>query len=120
MNINSELAGLEAVTGLKVRPDIQSAKDGENYITFTYATESPEIAADDQVEADTAILYVSLYTELTFDHMALKDTIRDYLEALDECVVSEIRTALDEYHAANNDLKYKRQTTFEVQITRWR
>jgi len=120
MNINTELAGLEELTHLKVRPDIQSAKDGENYITFTYATESPRLAADDEVEADTAIIYISLFTELTFDHMALKETIRDYLEQLDECIVTDIRTGLEEFHAANNDLRYKRRTTFEIEITRWR
>lgn len=120
MNINRELAGLETLTGLKVRPDIQTAKEGENYITFTYATEGPELAGDDEVYADTATLYVSLYTALNFDHMALKETIRDYLEALDMCIVTDIRTSLDEYHAATNDLKYKRHTVFEVQITRWR
>lgn len=119
MNVNEQLMGLETVTGLKVQPDLHTGSD-ENYITFSYASEKPEICADDAPEADTAIIYVSLYTEQTFNYMQLKETIKNYLESLDECVVANIFTNLEDYKTNANTVKYKRHTVFEVEITQWR
>ncbi len=120
MNVNEALLGLETVTGLKVRPDIRGAKDGENYIVFTYASEYPELASDDEVEADTAEIYVSLYTEPSYDYMTLKEQIKQYLESLDYCIVTSVGSVLEDYTTNTNSVKYKRHTTFEVEITKWR
>ena len=120
MNVNEAIMGLETVTGLKVRPDMRGEKDGENYIVFTYAAEYPELASDDGVDADTAEIYVSLYTEPSYDYMALKDQIKDYLEGLECCIVTNVGSVLEDYRTNTNSVKYKRHTTFEVSITKWR
>jgi len=119
MNVNKELMGLEAVTGLTVQPDIYLGEDG-NYIVFTYASENVELASDDAPEADTAIIYVSLYSEPDFDFMEMKETIKHYLESLDECVVTNVFTTTEEYKTNANVAKQKRHTVFEINITRWR
>lgn len=119
MNVNDFILGLEPLTGLKVQPDLHTGGE-ENYITFTYASEVPEICADDAPEADTAVLYVSLYTEQTYNYMELKETIKNYLESRDECVVTDVFTGLEDYKTNANTVKYKRHTTFVVEITQWR
>jgi hypothetical protein len=119
MNVNKELMGLEAVTGLTVQPDIYLGED-ENYIVFTYASEGVELASDDEPEADTAIIYVSLYSEPDFDFMEVKETIKQYLESLDESVVTNIFTTTEEYKTNANVVKQKRHTVFVTNITRWR
>ena len=120
MNVNEALLGLQTVTGLKVRPDMRNEKDDGNYIVFSYASEYPELASDDEVEADTAEIYVSLYTDPSYDYMALKEQIKQYLEALDYCIVTNVGSVLEEYRTNTNSVKYKRHTTFELEITRWR
>ena len=119
MNVNEFIRGLEPITGLKVQPDLHTGED-ENYITFTYANEAPEISADDEPEADTAILYVSLYTEQQLNYMELKEIIKNYFESCDECVVSNVFSQLEDYKTNANTVKYKRHTTFVVEITQWR
>ena len=119
MNVNDKLLGLEAVTGLKVQPDIHTG-DEENYIVFTYASEGVELAADDEPEADTATIYVSLYSEPGFNYMGTKQLIKDYLEALDECVVTNIFTTTEEYKTNANMVKQKHHTVFVMEITQWR
>ncbi len=119
MNVNEELIGLEAVTGLEVQPDIYTG-EAENYIVFTYASEGVELASDDGPEADTATIYVSLYSEPEFDFMEMKRTIKHYLESLDECVVSNVFTTTEEYKTNANLAKQKRHTVFVIEITRWR
>jgi hypothetical protein len=119
MNVNDFILGLEPLTGLKVQPDLHTGGE-ENYITFTYASEVPEICADDAPEADTATIYVNLYTEQSFNYLELKETIKNYFESRDECVVPLIYTGLEDYKTNANTVKYKRHTTFEVEITQWR
>ncbi len=119
MNINEQMLGLEAVTGLKVQPDLHTGSE-ENYITFTYASEVPDQCADDAPEADTAIIYVNLYTEQNYNYMQLKENIKYYLESLEECVVRNVFTNLEDYKTNANTVKYKRHTTFEIEITQWR
>ena len=52
--------------------------------------------------------------------MQLKETIKNYLESLDECVVANIFTNLEDYKTNANTVKYKRHTVFEIEITQWR
>ncbi len=118
MNVNDMLMGLEAVTGLKVQPDLHTGND-ENYITFTYASEVPAQSADDEPEADTANIYVNLYTEQTYNYFQLKESIKNYLESFDESIVTNVFTQLEDYKTNANTVKYKRHTTFELEITQW-
>ena len=119
MNVNPEMMGLGEVTGLSVFPDAHE-EDGQNYITFTYAGEEYELAADDAPEADTATLYVNLYTEMQFNFLAMKEQIKEYLEGLDYCTVTNIFTTVEEYRTNANSVKFKRHTTFIIDITKWR
>ena len=119
MNVNDKLMSLEAFTGLKVQPDIHTGED-DNYITFNYAAEGVELASDDEPEADTATIYVNLYTEPGFNYMKTKEIIKNYLESLDWCNLYNILTTTEEYKTNANVVKQKRHTVFELEITQWR
>lgn len=119
MNVNDIIMELENVTGLEVCPDIYDGSQ-DNYIVFTYASEQVELAADDTPEADTATIYVNLYTEQQFNFMSVKEQIKGYFESLDECTVYDVFTTTEEYKTNANTVKYKRHTVFEVLITKWR
>lgn len=119
MNINEEFEQLERLTGIPVFPD-EADTEEDTYIVLTYAAEHPELSGDDSVYADTAVLYVSLYTDMAVDHMQWKEYIRDYLEELDMCVVTDIRTMVEDFKTNANSVKQKRRTIFTIEITRWR
>lgn len=119
MNVNPEMMRLEEVTGLSVFPDAHD-EDGQNYITFTYAGEGYELASDDTPEADTATIYVNLYTEMQYNFLSMKEKIKEYLESLDYSTVTNIFTNVEEYRTNANSVKFKRHTTFIIDITKWR
>jgi len=117
MNVNVELQELATVTGLPVSPDIYSG-NADKYITYEYTDERPVYWGDDTTMYDQAIIRVNLFTPPTFNYMALKHQIRDYLETLGE--LDDIESWLETFTAKNNLETTIRHTTFNVTITKAR
>ncbi len=117
MNVNSELQQLKNITGLPVYPDLYEG-DEESYIVYTYNDERPVFWGDDIPIEDEVTVQVSLYTPHGYNYMALKHTIRDYLESLG--VINDISSWIDTYTSKTNLEQKVRHTTFNVTITKER
>lgn len=82
MDINAKIMGLGAadVANCPVEQDVYSGK-ANRYITFTYEDERPDARGDNRVLSDTAYVQISYYVDKTYNYMADKHKIRNYLEA---------------------------------------
>lgn len=110
MNVNPLLMALKDITKLPVVPDIYEGSS-DKWITFTYQDERPVFFGDDEVLDDTAYISVNLFTPKDFNYMALKETIKTYLETIG------IVTNCESYVYMENQIPI-RQTIFEVTITK--
>ncbi len=116
MNVNSSIMALKDETGLPVAPDIYEGSETK-WITFVYEDERPVLSGDNAVLADRVYLQVQLWTPKDFNYMSLKEQIRDYLEEIEDCTVTSIRSFVNYYTTTE---KKMRQTIFNVEITQWR
>ena len=110
MNVNPLIMALKDITKLPVVPDIYEGTS-EKWITFTYQDERPVFFGDDEVLDDTAYISVNLFTPKDFNYMAVKETIKTYLETIG------IVTNCESYVYMENQIPI-RQTIFEVTITK--
>lgn len=112
MNVNSLLMELKNITKLPVSPDIYEGTT-DKWITFTYQDERPSFFGDNEILDDIAYISVNLFTPANFNYMALKKTIKRYLESIG------VLTNSESYVYTENQIPI-RQTIFEVQITKER
>lgn len=110
MNVNPLIMALKDITKLPVVPDIYEGTS-DKWITFTYQDERPVFFGDNEVLDDTAYISVNLFTPKDFNYMALKETIKTYLETIG------IVTNCESYVYMENQIPV-RQTIFEVTITK--
>jgi len=110
MNVNPLIMALKDITKLPVVPDIYEGTS-DKWITFTYQDERPVFFGDNEVLDDTAYISVNLFTPKDFNYMALKETIKTYLETIG------IVTNCESYVYMENQIPI-RQTIFEVTITK--
>lgn len=110
MNVNPLIMALKDITKLSVVPDIYEGTS-DKWITFTYQDERPVFFGDNEVLDDTAYISVNLFTPKDFNYMALKETIKTYLETIG------IVTNCESYVYLENQIPV-RQTIFEVTITK--
>jgi len=109
MNVNALIMELNNLTKLPVKPDLYEGSS-DKWITFTYQDERPVNFGDNEVLFDTAYISVNLFTPHTYNYMALKETIKTYLESIG------IVTNCESYVYLENQIPI-RQTIFEVTIT---
>jgi hypothetical protein len=112
MNVNSLIVQLNNITGIPVAPDIYKG-ESDKWITFTYQDERPAFFGDNEILDDIAYISVNLFTPANFNYMALKKTIKRYLESIG------VLTNSESYVYTENQIPI-RQTIFEVQITKER
>lgn len=112
MNVNEKVMSLEAVTGYPVRPDIYNG-ESDKYIIFVYEDERAALHADDEVQACTAYLRVTLYTPEDYNYFEDKRIIKKSL-IKQGFIVESIRSWLED---ALNGTKKIRNTAFSVNIT---
>lgn len=112
MNVNEKIRTLEEVTGYPVRPDLYTGRE-DKYITFTYEDERPVLVADNDEEAETAYLQVTLFTPEDFNYFADKKKIKKHLKEQGFNVES-IQSWLAD---AKTGTKQTRHTVFTVNIT---
>ncbi len=79
MNVNDIIERLAYVVNCPVSPDVYSGNENR-YITYTYEDERPDMHGDNHVLTDTAYIQVNYFVPRTYNYMADKHKIRDYLE----------------------------------------
>lgn len=115
MNLDSLIKETLSFTGLEIEQD-EYTGDEDKYIIFTYEDEKPELFSDNNVTEDTAYIQIQLITPKDFDYKALKDKIRNALEAADFFVTS-IHSFLGSVYVGTEKT---RQTVFEINYTAFR
>ena len=110
MSVDEKIASLEGVIGCPVSPDIYEGNE-EKYIVYTYEDERSALYADNEEEATTYYLQVTLYTAPLYPYQKKKKKIKTELKKLGFCVES-IQSWVDSLAPEK-----KRHTVFNVNIT---
>lgn len=112
MNVNSKLKTLEKITGFPVEQD-EYEGSSDKYIVFTYEDERASLRADNEEQAETAYLMVSLFVPKDYDYFEDKKNIKAEL-VQQGFTVESIQAWLED---ARIETKKIRRITFSVNIT---
>lgn len=112
MNVNPKLKSLENITGF---PVVQDEYEGssDKYIVFTYEDERASLRADNEEQAETAYLMVSLFVPKNYDYFEDKKNIKTAL-VRQGFTVESTQTWLEDARIGTEKI---RRITYSVNIT---
>lgn len=110
MNVNKLIIDAGSAIGYPVEQDIYTGSE-EKYITFTYEDERAALHADDEEQAETAYLMISMVTPKDYNYFSDRADLKKTLKK-SGFNISSIQSWLD-----NEGTKKTRRTIFTVNIT---